>query len=117
MRLIDLEPQWVVSAFRDAQGVVWPSQSEPVNARHGMGVMFRCPVHYPTDCDFAYLYIPFSNPVDGGPPPLEGQGRARAHFWQREGDTFETLTLRPSIKFPEDGPEHWHGFITNGGIH
>lgn len=34
--------------------------------------------------------------------------------WQRQGDTFETLTLAPSIDASRAG--HWHGFIQNGEI-
>jgi hypothetical protein len=34
--------------------------------------------------------------------------------WDREGDTLETVTLRPSIQVV-DGCR-WHGFVTNGEI-
>jgi hypothetical protein len=33
-------------------------------------------------------------------------------LWQRTGETFETLTLTPSVDCSAWG--HWHGFITNG---
>jgi hypothetical protein len=36
------------------------------------------------------------------------------HVWNRVGDTFETLTLSPSIDGSQIG--HWHGFITNGDL-
>jgi len=46
---------------------------------------------------------------------LEGTGwRAREPAWDRQGDTFDTLTLLPSIDF--SGKGHWHGHITNGVI-
>lgn len=34
--------------------------------------------------------------------------------WQRHGDTFEAMTLMPSVDASASG--HWHGFITNGEI-
>jgi len=48
-------------------------------------------------------------PLDGG-PPVDGP----KHVWTRTGDTFETLTLRPSI-LRMDGCR-WHGFVTNGEV-
>jgi hypothetical protein len=36
------------------------------------------------------------------------------HVWNRTGDTFETMTLTPSID--GSGVGHWHGFITNGEV-
>jgi len=43
--------------------------------------------------------------------------------WDRQGESFDTLTLRPSIlrlKWKDRaGREHgcgWHGFITNGVV-
>jgi hypothetical protein len=112
-RLLDLEPTWCEASWLDAHGARQPSEG-----RQGMGVMFRCPVHFPRgeDCDFSFLYVPFVNPVDGRPKAAEGQSTRKDAYWQREGETFETLTLRPSIKFPEQGPEHWHGYVTNGDV-
>jgi hypothetical protein len=133
--LIELEPMWGIAAY-ERDGVLY-SPGDPTTenerrslelnphyasdvlfprGRHGMTVMFRCPVHHPRgeDCAFPYLLVPFINPLDGGPKAKEGQGKQRNHWWQRAGETFETLSLTPSIKFPEEGPEHWHGFVTNG---
>ena len=37
--------------------------------------------------------------------------------WQRTGDTFETLTLHPSIlRSPQKGGCGWHGWVTNGEV-
>ncbi len=35
-------------------------------------------------------------------------------LWQRTGETFETLTLSPSVDASRAGC--WHGFITNGEV-
>jgi hypothetical protein len=54
--------------------------------------------------------VPFANPIDGGP-------QLERHGWQRTGDTFETLTLTPSIlRARARGGCGWHGFITNGAV-
>jgi len=113
VRLIDLDPHWSV----DGEG------------RRGMGINFECPVHR-----VHYLGVWFANPVDGGlsaPPSCRPTPR-----WQRIGDTFDTLTLTPSINADKncqcgklrgsgDGecssnaPGHtpcWHGHITAGEI-
>ncbi len=93
MRLTDLDPGWFTTT----------------TGRTGMGVTFRCPCK--AGCD-QYLGVWFANPVDGGPPAapdIDPKPR-----WQRSGDTFELLTLTPSIDVSSSG--HWHGFITNGEI-
>ncbi len=56
------------------------------------------------------LYVPFDVALDGTPGWNSGG-------WHREGDTFETLTLTPSIlrrKF--SCVNEWHGFITDGEV-
>jgi hypothetical protein len=35
-------------------------------------------------------------------------------LWQRTGDTFNSISLSPSIDASKAG--HWHGYITNGEI-
>lgn len=73
-----------------------------------MGVSFICPVHQ----GGCYLGVWFANPVDGGPPHPPDRPDSGTHRWHRVGETFETLTLTPSI----DAPDHWHGFIQNGSV-
>lgn len=107
MKLTELNPKWVSG----------------VPGRSGMGIRLLCPL-----CRSEFLVVWFSHPIDGG-PPVHGQ-----HLWDREGDTFDTLTLRPSVdasgpgQIPCTSPGlatwedirakayHWHGFITNGQI-
>jgi hypothetical protein len=120
MRLVDLNPRW----WADGDG------------RHGMGITFDCPgkcctaklptseepreTPYKVDHPFRQrLGVAFANPVDGGVPEHliphhDGAGHliyAAAPEWNRTGDTFEVLTLTPSVNAE---PDHWHGFITNG---
>jgi len=57
-----------------------------------------------------FMFIPFANPLDGGPPIYP----APHNVWTRTGDTFETISLTPSIQRQDEC--RWHGFITNGEI-
>lgn len=106
MKLTDLNPQFI-----DAGGEgISNADGTPAPRRQGVGVLMDCPCG---QCDeFHRLYVPFTNPLDGG-APLNG-GHAT---WQRTGETFETLTLTPSIlRSNEKGGCGWHGFVTNGEI-
>ena len=100
MRLVELNPNWT------SEG----------DGRSGQGVAFQCPVHR----GVCYLAVPFQNPIDGGLRMREGMGKTRDCYWQRTGETFDTLTLTPSIHVL-DGPKdqrttHWHGHITEGDV-
>lgn len=101
VRLVDLHPEWI-----DYEG------------RHGLGVAFDCMVgSHPyqgqdVPCTIRN-WILFANPLDGGQPwpgdsrtlivaargeddqhEFAGCGTCR---WQRTGDTFETLSMTPSV--------------------
>lgn len=77
-----------------------------------MGVTFDCPC---PRCQALApnarknWYVPFANPIDGG-EPLD----RTKNLWQRTGETFETLTLSPSVDVSKYGC--WHGHIQNGEI-
>ena len=75
-RLVDCEPHFV----EDGHGAV-------------CGVYFECPEGH-DDCKHV---IPFTPALDGSPGQWHGKG-AGGVTWQRAGDTFETLTLSPSIR-------------------
>lgn len=98
MKLIDLHP-----AFIDGGGDGITRDGQTVPRRTGVGLHCDCPCGT-ADC---FLYVPFKNPLDGG--GSHGDDHA---YWQRTGETFETLTLHPSIK--RIGGCRWHGWITNG---
>jgi hypothetical protein len=102
LRLIDLNPRWFVDADIVIGGV-----NRHFDNRHGMGITFDCPC-----CGGqTRLGVWIANPVDGGPPTDDADV---SHRWQRTGETFETLTLQPSID--ASGAGHWHGYITAGEI-
>jgi hypothetical protein len=101
--LLELDPGWM-----DAGGAgIMDRDGRPAPPRHGIGLSFTCP------CCGAWRYVPFSNPLDGGPPHQPDHA-----LWHRTGETFETLTLTPSVlSAVEKGGCGWHGFITNGEVH
>lgn len=101
MKLTDLNPRWIGAG---GEGVTETATGKPVPKRHGVAIGFDCPCGCGTRC-----CIEFNNPLDG-----KGPHDASRNLWTRSGDTFEALTLTPSIQ--RVGGCAWHGFITNGEI-
>jgi len=104
LKLVDLEPRWTVGSDEDCHV-----------DRQGMGIGFNCPIHRNHR-----LVVFFSNPIDGGQPCKSVQ-----FLWGRTGETFETLTLKPSIDASSNAVQFgdgmiqtpcWHGFVTNGEV-
>jgi hypothetical protein len=84
--LIELNPEWI--------GLTRTSSGE--------GMTLVCPTCGPRHC----LAVYFSNPLDGKESaPWQGMK------WEREGDTFDTLTISPSINYP-----CFHGWIEDGKV-
>jgi hypothetical protein len=111
MKLADLSPNWCVDADIVIGGV-----NQHFEGRTGMGMTFACPHCAALNPGVVerggpvqFLGVWFANPADGK-PPTDGA----THLWERSGDSFETLTLSPSVDASESG--HWHGFIRNGEI-
>lgn len=77
-RLVDCNPRWVTGRYAGSDDDV------------PCGIHFDCPEGH-EGCDHA---IPFAPRLDGSPATSWYTSRA---IWQRTGDTFETLTLTPSI--------------------
>jgi hypothetical protein len=93
-KLVDCDPKWA-----DSYGEV------EAGATH---VMFDCPEGH----EGCWHHIPFT-------PSLNGQAMTSAHaIWQRTGETFETLTLSPSIATRPPRPNGCalHIHIANGQI-
>lgn len=99
VRLVDLNPHWVGYG---GEGVFVTATGEQVPRREKVGVSLDCPCG--GKCGQRPTWL-FENPQDGG-PPLKGT------TWKRTGETFETLTLRPSL-LRRAGCK-WHGYLTNG---
>jgi len=103
VRLVDLNPYWV---GHGGEGVT--QDGKPVPRREGLGLAYDCPCG---KCETG-RFVAFRNPLDGGLPIHPDRA-----LWDRTGDTFETLTLTPSILHtPGKGGCGWHGYITNGEV-
>lgn len=112
MRLTELDPRWCSG-----------TQSESNDAKQG--VSFLCP-----HCRARRLAVFFDQPICSSPPVdivafHRERIRADEHpfddihvgavLWHRAGgETFDTLTLTPSIDASAFGC--WHGSITNGKV-
>lgn len=116
-RLVDCNPRWVAARYRGEEN------GTPA------GVKFDCPEGH-KDC---WHVIPFTPDMNGAP---RESWQSNGAVWQRTGDTFETLTLAPSIRRipPYESreaavaagciPEYvtdsflcaFHGFVKNGEI-
>lgn len=103
VKLAVLNPRWVGAG---GEGVS-DKDGNPVPERHGVGLSFDCP------CGAKCVrgYVAFRNPLDGGEPYIS----PNQPTWDRTGDTFETLTLKPSIQRMDNC--RWHGFLTDGEMH
>lgn len=95
MRLTELDPRWYTFA------------TVTVGNRVILGVTFECPC-----CRTQRLGVAFNPPID----PLDQLAETGFHQegWTRSGETFETLTLSPSVAADAHG--HWHGHIVDGEI-
>lgn len=107
MRLTEQNPKFLGAG---GEGV-WKADGSPAPRREGVGLMFDCPC----GCG-GCTFVDFANPLDGA-----GQHRLEARaVWQRTGETFETLTLTPSILIHSssapDTCKGWHGYLTNGEL-
>lgn len=104
MRLTDMNPQFVGAGGAG----IFRADGTQATPRTGVGLAFDCPCG---KCGIR-CYVDFTNPLDGGPTLVPD----RSH-WQRTGDTFETLTLTPSIlRNPSKGGCGWHGYIRAGEV-
>lgn len=107
MKLTELNPKWI--------GPAWGQHGDPgLPAGIISGIRFDCP-----HCRVQRLAVMFEPPIDPTNYLKIPLGKLDGvNVWHREGDTFETLSLSPSIDtvgaVHTEG--HWHGFITNGEV-
>lgn len=84
MKLTELNPRWYAG---------------------GYGLSFDCPCGRGSECQ---VFVAFENPLDGS------ERKPGFHaYWRREGDSFESLTLSPSILNQLCG---WHGWLRKGEL-
>lgn len=95
MRLTDLEPHWYV--LEEGGQRVGLTFLCPHCKVQRIGVAFHHRGHEAIDDDYVMAHSPQTN-----------------HIWTMDGDSFENLSLSPSVDASATG--HWHGFVTNGEI-
>ena len=101
MKLTDLHPEF----FNAGGPGIHKTDGSPVPARVGVGMIFDCP------CGCGVKgHVEFTVAIDGQPWAVESPR------WERTGDTFETMTLSPSINRPKPQGCGWHGWIRNGEV-
>ena len=113
MKLVDLNPRWVTLAG-------WASK-----APFYVGLSFDCPCalcrrgacptcgHAPEPKRLAVSFWPPVDPQNVAATFMTSVPDNGGH--RRQGETFDDLTLTPSIGFESIG--HWHGHITDGNVH
>lgn len=92
MRLSDLNPRWF-------------TQGESPDI---VGITFDCPCC----AGKTRLGVLFVEEIDRDGLPNDTHWTRKGVKWHRTGDTFENLTLTPSVD--ASGFGHWHGSVTNG---
>ena len=107
MKLTELNPKWVTLSR-------WSDNEHPFY----IGITFDCP-----HCIKQRLAVSFYPPVNPTHENFPFEWRKEftpfQPVWDRRGETFDTLTLTPSVDTSRPGIEmegHWHGHIKNGEI-
>ena len=93
MKLTELNPHWYIL-----------EKDGPV-----IGLTLDCP-----HCKATRLAVPFhhSDRAAMEDAYILAHAPSTGHIWTVTGDSFENLSLSPSVDASNCG--HWHGFITNG---
>lgn len=114
MRLSILEPQFVKHTLGDNKKIdIHVHTLEESN-----GIFFLCPVCWnknngPVGTHGIVVTFHGRNvPDELGSHNKEGQPTR----WNVSGNSYENLTLTPSIDISRNLPGEWHGFITNGEV-
>jgi len=90
MKLIELNPRWYVSRTGGPR----------------VGFTFECP-----HCRQVRLGVAIHQ---DGRIDVDHADIQAGYVWKMKGDSFENLSLTPSVDASKYG--HWHGFITDGEI-
>ncbi len=103
-KLILLNPRFVISG---GEGVTIVDTGESVPLQEEVGISFDCICGCGTR-----VFVMFAKDKEGKPT------RGNDPKWERTGETFEDLTLRPSIQRCKVNKLscRWHGYVTNGEV-
>jgi hypothetical protein len=100
VNLADLNPRW--------QGL---NTAAKIAASIRIGMTFDCPCCVGTERAIK-LGVRFRNAIDPDNLLADTGWRAAEPAWDRQGETFDTLSLVPSVDASNQG--HWHGTISSG---
>lgn len=112
MKLTELEPTFV----GEYHGLGNPTTYRELPSVEGaQGVLFICP-----KCQKHSVLCWFKNPRNA--PAVPNDAFPRPGRWTFSGDTFDVLSLEPSIDLSTITPEnpadpsrcYWHGWVKNG---
>lgn len=99
MKLTELDPHWYELGDGVVHGLSFDCPHCPIGERHKhrLGIAFHHSGKEAIEDGVIHALSPSTD-----------------HIWNIAGDTFENLSMTPSIDASSFG--HWHGFITNGEI-
>jgi hypothetical protein len=114
MKLTELEPFFIGEYQTKDSGV---SYRQLASVDGAQGILFICP-----KCGNHSILCWFKNPRNA--PLVPDEAFPRPGRWTLTGDTFDVLTLSPSIDLSvidENNPKsesrcYWHGFVENGDV-
>lgn len=127
MLLADLAPQWWAEPGRHGQGVVFLCPhcrdgylcvpfANPLDggAPWDVGTEQRRPISRLWELLYGDLEVSAEKGTlrAGAVLPVGAWCVPPGCLWTRRGETFETLTLSPSVDASRAG--HWHGFVSGG---
>lgn len=114
VKLTDLNPHWVSALGVPAGTKLGIRFDSPINREDKIAVFFKNPVCGSPAVDLEEL---LRVQCDCDHPKYEQwlhDHHIGSCLWQRTGDSFENLTLTPSIDCSKWGG--WHGYLTNGQV-
>jgi hypothetical protein len=108
VRLTELEPRWIAEFGLPREAKQGVSFLCPHCGTLRLAIFFDVPIMFVVPADLARVH---QQQADEGHLADHHIGRI---LWHRVGETFEELTLTPSVDASHFG--HWHGCLTNGAI-
>lgn len=114
MRLIDLDPRWLTSDGRRI-GLIFMSPASKLGKTSGKTWRQTCFFEATPFCEQVRVVNATMRDNADADGEFDDWQPCREDFaWKMIGDTFDTLSITPSIDGSAGGL--WHGFITNGAI-
>lgn len=104
-RLVDLNPHWQMTTDGLVYGIAYDCPCGLPQYEHGGPVAWA-------DCCTLLGTQQVPTKTNFHPGGIASSADSQVRGWDLTGDSFETITLSPSIHHVG----HWHGFIRNGQL-